>query len=233
MSSTLTLENGNVLTFYQANNEIDNITLETDTLLTVSKFKLDKIRNSKGNVQKKEMAPFMGCPISCFGGFMDNESIMGFFLKNGISNINWISFWKSIQTYSDSLLRIIQGKGRVLRFRNKQTKKYHDLSICKDFLYMHITENILNDYTIEFPQRKRIKSSTIILFNFILTEKSDCVFDNVNLAIHQECPICYEDFKETESVFYPHDKMHPICSECVFRLNDNKCPLCRQEFSLF
>lgn len=232
------LDDFNTLTYFSIpDQENENVSIDSDSLITISKFNMNKATSNQRNVLKKNNEPFINCPISLFGGLVDSETILMYSLTDGKSHINSVALWKlKNKSYSGTILRIYQGSGRTLRFRNKHTNKYSDINISYTNICVNIPKNTMSLYTIEFPKRKKITESTVVLFNFMIEEKkepTDCVFDNVDLTKHDECYICYEKFKSNESVFYPHDKTHPICTECAFRLTEEKCPMCRKKFVLF
>lgn len=170
-----------------------------------------------------------------------NESAVLYNLKNGCDGVRYISLWKVKDiNVTECFMRVFQGKGRSLRFRNKNTGTIDSLiNLDYDSSWIHLSPNILLDYTIEFPKRSKVLNSTQVFFNVNATIGPDIkngIFGILKDACDTDCPICMEEFGN-ESVFYPHDHMHPMCTTCAFALFNASstgerslvCPICRAE----
>jgi hypothetical protein len=179
------------------------------------------------------------CAESLFNRAIRNETVIKYDLRNGYDEIRYISLWKlkNLKFGSDSIIRVKQGKGRVLRFKNVLTGAVKDLNLIFDNTWFYISRETMNLFTLSFPPRRNVKNSTYVHINVLLMEVAavrTASFAPLKDGMDKACCICLNDFTQ-ESVFYPHDGIHPICTECSFILVIEKqfnCPICRKEFVL-
>ena len=213
--------------------EIENIN-ET-SFYCVSDFDLQSAVNVKDIVDAKFYSSDQECDKSLFTNKVKEESIIGYALKCGQDEAS-ISLWKlvNVKFGSDSILRIFQGKGRVLRFKNKSTGLINDLKLEFDSTWLYLSKSVLDLFTFEFPNCPHIKNSTFVYFNVLLMDVpvATGTFAALKEGMETRCCICIEEYT-TESVFYPHDEIHPMCTNCAFTLmirnRHSKCPICRTD----
>jgi hypothetical protein len=199
----------------------------TSSLICISEFnvlKACKINQEYG----KLIEPYEMCDQSLFTDSVKHETCIEYIL-NGTDSAN-IQVWKlnNLTIASGGIMKIYNGKGRTLRFENKNTSLVKDWKVKDKNICMFIPKEILNNYTVKVTQQHL--QTTKINLNLFLMKNVTSSFGIINNK-NEKCPICLNSFGENESVFYPHDQTHPICAPCTFKLiafGDNKCPLCRK-----
>lgn len=178
--------------------------------------------------------PHDNCVYSLFDTKVDNETCINATVLNGKS----IKFqiWKltDLVIASGGIIKIYNGKNRILRFANKyDNSNVSVIKIQHNNVGMFVPKEILYECTIEVVENLNIERSIVVNLNLFLYEIKSSFGKLV--GTDDTCPICLDAFNPHESVFYSHDKMHPLCTNCAFTLirsGINKCPLCRTDIIL-
>ena len=113
--------------------------------------------------------------------------------------------------------------------------KHYDMNNDVEFIRYDESYIVLNSYSCppelekDLRYKKRysnsLKKSVLHTKQLMSRFMSGCSQIHSTLEEH-ECPVCFTEAKTVLNAC-----KHPICNTCVGLLRDNRCPLCRDEFS--